>query len=335
MKNKQLLEKLDRMVSKGLILEAFDTFFTDSVITYDDFGLKTTSKTEKKSMLESFFKEFTKTDEIQLHDSFVDDEMSYSKFTFVFSSDSGHKQRWHEIIRRKWLDGKVVEEYYTNGSLEDLKKSLAKDKKKKKGAKEDKKKDSKKQKKTENKKTDKPAPVVVKPIAVKKPVVAKTAVATNKQTATKPLTAKNTAVKPTVKSTVAKKVTTPKPVVSNKLVATKITKTVPKVVTKVVAKPIVAVVKPKAATTIKKPDNLTLVEGIGPKIAELLIAAKITDFKTLAKTLPSNLSKILAAAGNRFKVHNPTSWPSQAQLAADGKFKELETLKKQLNAGKA
>lgn len=87
----------------------------------------------------------------------------------------------------------------------------------------------------------------------------------------------------------------------------------------------------KAETT---PDDLTKVEGIGKKIAELLVAENIVSFKDLSKASAKKLKGILEAAGSKFKVHDPTSWPKQAKLAAAGKWAELEELQKELTGGK-
>jgi predicted flap endonuclease-1-like 5' DNA nuclease len=87
----------------------------------------------------------------------------------------------------------------------------------------------------------------------------------------------------------------------------------------------------KAETTA---DDLTKVEGIGKKIAELLVAENIVSFKDLSKASAKKLKGILEAAGSKFKVHDPTSWPKQAKLAADGKWSELEELQNELNGGK-
>ncbi len=89
-----------------------------------------------------------------------------------------------------------------------------------------------------------------------------------------------------------------------------------------------------AAKTGGKPDKLNKIEGIGPKIAEHLNAAGITTFAGLAATSTDKLQEILTAAGPRFKMHSPATWPQQAQLAADGKWDELEKLQDELDGGK-
>jgi predicted flap endonuclease-1-like 5' DNA nuclease len=90
----------------------------------------------------------------------------------------------------------------------------------------------------------------------------------------------------------------------------------------------------KAKEETKVADDLTKIEGIGKKINELLAAESITDFKTLSKLSAKKIKAILEAAGNKFSMHDPTSWPKQAKLAASGKWDELDSLQKELIAGK-
>jgi predicted flap endonuclease-1-like 5' DNA nuclease len=88
--------------------------------------------------------------------------------------------------------------------------------------------------------------------------------------------------------------------------------------------------KKKAAAA----DDLTIVEGIGPKIAELFIANGISTFAELAAAKPATLRDILAKGGKRYQIHNPETWPQQGALARDGKMDELKQLQDKLNAGK-
>lgn len=90
--------------------------------------------------------------------------------------------------------------------------------------------------------------------------------------------------------------------------------------------------KPKPVVAVK--EDLTMVEGIGRKIEALLYKNKIYNFKQLSKTTINSLKEILEAAGNKYSMHNPGTWPKQAKLAAEGKFEDLELLKKHLKGGK-
>jgi len=85
---------------------------------------------------------------------------------------------------------------------------------------------------------------------------------------------------------------------------------------------------------IKKVDDLTMVEGIGPKIEELINKEGIYTYEELANTSPIRISHILKNAGPRFQMHDPTSWPRQAFLAKEGKWEELQILKDKLISGR-
>ncbi len=88
------------------------------------------------------------------------------------------------------------------------------------------------------------------------------------------------------------------------------------------------------ATSSGASDDLTIVEGIGPKIAEHLQNAGINTFAELAAADQARLQQILADAGPRFSIHKPDTWPEQAALAAAGKWDELNKLKDELDGGK-
>jgi NADH-quinone oxidoreductase subunit I len=90
----------------------------------------------------------------------------------------------------------------------------------------------------------------------------------------------------------------------------------------------------EAASPVTKLDDLTRIEGIGPKIAALFQEAGIITFAHLAATEVSKLKQILADAGPQFQLADPSTWPEQAKLAATGKWKELEALQDKLKGGR-
>jgi predicted flap endonuclease-1-like 5' DNA nuclease len=79
-----------------------------------------------------------------------------------------------------------------------------------------------------------------------------------------------------------------------------------------------------------KLDDLTVVEGIGPKIAELCSGIGVTTWQGLAHTDVADLQSMLDAAGSRFQMHKPASWPQQAALLAHGKWAEFTELTRSL-----
>jgi len=96
--------------------------------------------------------------------------------------------------------------------------------------------------------------------------------------------------------------------------------------------PVVAAPPATSAVPASAQDDLTLIEGIGPKIKSVLYAAGLHTFADVAKTEVEELRQILLASGLR--VNNPATWPQQATLAAEGKLEELKALQQTLNAGR-
>ncbi len=80
--------------------------------------------------------------------------------------------------------------------------------------------------------------------------------------------------------------------------------------------------------------DLTAIEGIGPKTAELLQQNGITSWAKLSTKTPSELKDILAAAGSRFSHLDPSTWTRQANLAAGNHWTRLEKLQDKLDGGK-
>jgi predicted flap endonuclease-1-like 5' DNA nuclease len=83
-----------------------------------------------------------------------------------------------------------------------------------------------------------------------------------------------------------------------------------------------------------KLDDLKVVEGIGPKIEELCHARGIRTWRALSTTDTGLLRTMLDEAGPRFQMHEPTTWPTQAGLLADGRWAEFKELTERLDGGK-
>jgi predicted flap endonuclease-1-like 5' DNA nuclease len=88
------------------------------------------------------------------------------------------------------------------------------------------------------------------------------------------------------------------------------------------------------AGTKYKADDLKIVEGIGPKIAELLHKAGIKTWKALSETAPARIKEILDAAGPSYQIHDPSTWPEQAGMADNGQWDALKKYQDELDGGK-
>ncbi|MFK7773010.1 MAG: hypothetical protein AB8F94_12765 [Saprospiraceae bacterium] len=92
--------------------------------------------------------------------------------------------------------------------------------------------------------------------------------------------------------------------------------------------------EPTKAADFAAKDDLKTVEGIGPKIEEILYEAGIHTFSALEGTSVEKLQATLAEAGGRYNSHNPSTWPKQAGMAAAGKWDELKKWQDELDGGK-
>jgi predicted flap endonuclease-1-like 5' DNA nuclease len=88
-----------------------------------------------------------------------------------------------------------------------------------------------------------------------------------------------------------------------------------------------------AGYLVSGPDNLEIIEGIGPKIAHLMRSNGVGTFARLAGMSIPALQEILDKGGTRFSVANPQTWAEQAALAAANRWADLRRLQDELDAG--
>lgn len=88
-----------------------------------------------------------------------------------------------------------------------------------------------------------------------------------------------------------------------------------------------------AGFTIKQADDLTVIEGIGPKINDLFKENGVKTFAQLAQQTVPQMRAILDKGGARYRIANPATWAQQSALAADNKWAALKTLQDELSGG--
>lgn len=91
---------------------------------------------------------------------------------------------------------------------------------------------------------------------------------------------------------------------------------------------------PQIGADLVDPAEIELVEGIGPKIAQVLRARGFGSFNALAQASPGTLREILDDQGPAYRIADPSTWPEQARLAARGRWDELKSLQDSLTAGR-
>jgi|GEM_PF-705798 len=88
-----------------------------------------------------------------------------------------------------------------------------------------------------------------------------------------------------------------------------------------------------AGVEIKKEDDFTAIEGIGPKINDLIHAEGVHTFRKLSEMSPSDIRKILEKAGPNYQMTRPGTWPDQAHLASHNRWSALKALQDILHGG--
>jgi predicted flap endonuclease-1-like 5' DNA nuclease len=78
-------------------------------------------------------------------------------------------------------------------------------------------------------------------------------------------------------------------------------------------------------------DDLSTLDGIGPKVSTVLRLAGITSFSRLASTGIDKIREILEAENpNLLRLTDPSTWSEQARMAADGDWEALSALQNDL-----
>lgn len=91
------------------------------------------------------------------------------------------------------------------------------------------------------------------------------------------------------------------------------------------------VIEETIAEDVTVADDLTKIEGIGPKIAETLVAAGVATYADLAGKTAEEIAEIIADVKGS---HTPETWTKQAQMAADGQWDELKAWQDEMDGGK-
>ncbi|MGJ3239565.1 MAG: DUF4332 domain-containing protein [Anaerolineae bacterium] len=82
-----------------------------------------------------------------------------------------------------------------------------------------------------------------------------------------------------------------------------------------------------------EPDDLSRIEGIGPKYSEILIGAGISTFAQIAEMNEEQIIALIKENGGRRSASMAT-WAEQAKLAAAGDWEELARLQEELSGGR-
>lgn len=111
----ELSNAKNEMVKSGQIIDAAEKYFASNIKTIDFDGTVTEGKQAIMKKLNDFVSSIQKVNEITLHRSATNENVSFSEYIFSFEMKDGSKIYWHEIIRSLWENGQIIEEQYFKG----------------------------------------------------------------------------------------------------------------------------------------------------------------------------------------------------------------------------
>lgn len=105
---------LNAMIAKGEMVEATEKFYADDCVYQEgNQQPRAGGKEGHKKYLSDFFKTVTKVNGLTLRSQTIGDGVTMSEWTFDLATTNG-PILWNEVLRRRWENGKVVNErFYT------------------------------------------------------------------------------------------------------------------------------------------------------------------------------------------------------------------------------
>lgn len=108
---KRLDDELNQLTASGQILEALAGFYADDCVFQEGNQEPRIGRPTQHAHLSSFFATLREFRGATLHSQAVGDGVTLTEWTFEMIGPDGPLV-WNEVLRRQWLDDKVVSERY-------------------------------------------------------------------------------------------------------------------------------------------------------------------------------------------------------------------------------
>lgn len=95
-----------------------------------------------------------------------------------------------------------------------------------------------------------------------------------------------------------------------------------------------AIKQNKKRTNNKKSTDLKVIEGVGPKIEQVLKKGGIKTWSDLADSSTESIQAVLKKAGGHYRLADPSTWVAQARLADAQEWDKLKEYQDSLHGGK-
>ncbi|MCB0642271.1 MAG: proprotein convertase P-domain-containing protein, partial [Phaeodactylibacter sp.] len=106
------LKALDQLVVSGQLVKAVQDYFHPEFYYLDPGTGQLLGKISKVAYTWDFVRQIQTVNAVVLNESLVGKSVSMSEFLFDFTQQNGEPMRVHEIIKREWKEGLVLREWY-------------------------------------------------------------------------------------------------------------------------------------------------------------------------------------------------------------------------------
>ena len=108
----QLENELNQMILQGQAMEAFEKFYADDIVMQENNEPARVGKDANREFEEQFFSSIKEFHGATLGDVAVTGDISFSEWVFDATFQDGNRVANPQVTRRKWKDGKVVNERF-------------------------------------------------------------------------------------------------------------------------------------------------------------------------------------------------------------------------------
>ncbi|HTE55924.1 MAG TPA: nuclear transport factor 2 family protein [Kofleriaceae bacterium] len=110
-------KELNQQITQGKALDAFETYYADDVVMQENTDDPRKGKAACREAEHQFFASIEQVHRVELISAAVGADVSFSEWSFDFTYKDGNRRKMEQVSRRRWKDGKVVDErfYYKAG----------------------------------------------------------------------------------------------------------------------------------------------------------------------------------------------------------------------------
>ncbi len=111
----ELEKQLNQMILEGRALEAFEQFYSDDIVMQENNEPARVGKAANREFEEEFFGSIVEFHGATLGEVAVTGDTSFSEWTFDATFNDGNRVANPQVTRRKWSNGKVIDERFYHG----------------------------------------------------------------------------------------------------------------------------------------------------------------------------------------------------------------------------